>query len=251
MITCHPRSRPGDSTGPARISRGTMRSRAVPCPHSAPGRPERHLGRAGSSQPPCLRRLAAARRLACIPRSGAAHTWRARVRRQRRGAGVHVMLHVRRAARHAAAVAGITAAAVFDPQAAFAAAGPQILAADSIAQVVSNLTAWIIGILAGVATLFLTIGGLRYLAAGGDPAEVEKAKGALRSAAIGYGLAILAPVIVGVLKSLVGALRLDDVERGHLFALARPSHTQHRATPRNACDLACTRCWIPWATSPL
>jgi hypothetical protein len=40
--------------------------------------------------------------------------------------------------------------------------------------------------------------------AGGDPAEVEKAKTALRSAAIGYGLAILAPVIVTVLKSLVG-----------------------------------------------
>ena len=46
--------------------------------------------------------------------------------------------------------------------------------------------------------------GLRYLMAGGDPGEVERAKTALRSAAIGYGLAILAPVIVTVLKSLVG-----------------------------------------------
>ncbi|HEX9357132.1 MAG TPA: pilin [Streptosporangiaceae bacterium] len=79
-----------------------------------------------------------------------------------------------------------------------------ILAAESVAQVISNLTAWIVGILAGVATLFLTVGGLRYLMAGGDPGEVEKAKTALKSAAIGYGLAILAPVIVTVLKSLVG-----------------------------------------------
>jgi hypothetical protein len=78
------------------------------------------------------------------------------------------------------------------------------LAADSIAQVISNTTLWIVGILAGLATLMLTIGGLRYLSAGGDPAEVEKAKTALRSAAIGYGLAILAPVIVTILKSLVG-----------------------------------------------
>ena len=78
------------------------------------------------------------------------------------------------------------------------------VAAASIAQVISNTTLWIVGILAGLATLFLTIGGLRYLSAGGDPAEVEKAKTALRSAAIGYGLAILAPVIVTVLKSLVG-----------------------------------------------
>jgi len=79
-----------------------------------------------------------------------------------------------------------------------------VLAAASIAQVIANTTTWIVGILAGVATLFLTIGGLRYLMAGGDPGEVEKAKTALKSAAIGYGLAILAPVIVTVLKSLVG-----------------------------------------------
>jgi hypothetical protein len=79
-----------------------------------------------------------------------------------------------------------------------------LLAAASIGQVISNATAWIVGILAAVATLFLTVGGLRYLMAGGDPAEVERAKTALKSAAIGYGLAILAPVIVTVLKSLVG-----------------------------------------------
>ena len=78
------------------------------------------------------------------------------------------------------------------------------LAAASLSQVISNTTIWIVGILAGLATLFLTIAGLRYLTAGGDPAEVEKAKTALKSAAIGYGLAILAPVIVTVLKSLVG-----------------------------------------------
>ena len=81
--------------------------------------------------------------------------------------------------------------------------GP-LLAAASIAQVISNATAWIVGILAGVATLFLTVGGLRYLMAGGDPGEVERAKTALKSAAIGYALALLAPVIVTVLKSLVG-----------------------------------------------
>ena len=83
-------------------------------------------------------------------------------------------------------------------------ASPVPLAADSISKVVTNTTVWIVGILAGLATLFLTLGGVRYLMAGGDPAEVEKAKTALRSAAIGYALAILAPVIVAVLKSLVG-----------------------------------------------
>jgi Type IV secretion system pilin len=109
-----------------------------------------------------------------------------------------------RVGRLAAVTAGLSVTGWCWPQAAWAAAGPQILAVDSIPQVISNLTAWIVGILAGVATLFLTLGGVRYLMAGGDPAEVERAKTALRSAAIGYGLAVLAPVIVGVLKSLVG-----------------------------------------------
>ena len=78
------------------------------------------------------------------------------------------------------------------------------LAADSISQVLNNTTLWIVGILAGLATLFLTIGGVRYVMAGGDPAEVEKAKTAFKSAGIGYALALLAPVVVTVLKSLVG-----------------------------------------------
>jgi predicted small integral membrane protein len=78
------------------------------------------------------------------------------------------------------------------------------LAADSISQVLNNTTLWIIGILAGLATLFFTLGGVRYLMANGDPAEVEKAKTAFKSAAIGYALAILAPVIVTILKGLVG-----------------------------------------------
>jgi Type IV secretion system pilin len=81
---------------------------------------------------------------------------------------------------------------------AFAAGGP------TLSGVISNLTNWIVGILAGVATLFLTIGGLRYLTAGGDPGQVEKAKIALKSAAIGYALAILAPLLVSILASLVG-----------------------------------------------
>jgi hypothetical protein len=75
----------------------------------------------------------------------------------------------------------------------------------SIREVIGNLTVWIVGLSAGLATLFLTIGGLRYMMAGGDPGEVEAAKRALRAAAIGFGIVILAPVLVTVLKSIVGA----------------------------------------------
>ncbi|MFF9560342.1 pilin [Streptomyces albus] len=74
----------------------------------------------------------------------------------------------------------------------------------SIPAVVDNLRNWIVGILAGLATLFLTLGGLRYLMAGGDASEVEAAKKALKASGSGYGLAILAPVIVEVLKGILG-----------------------------------------------
>jgi len=80
-----------------------------------------------------------------------------------------------------------------------------MVAAATLPQVISNVRDWIVGILAGVATLFLTIGGLRYVMAGGDPGEVEKAKGALKSAAVGYILAVLAPALVSVLQGIVGA----------------------------------------------
>src|SRR5258708_24792095 len=78
-------------------------------------------------------------------------------------------------------------------------AAGHLLAAASIGQVISNTTVWIVGILAGLATLFLTIGGVRYVMAGGDPAEGEKAKTAFKSAGIGYPPAILAPGVVTVL----------------------------------------------------
>lgn len=77
--------------------------------------------------------------------------------------------------------------------------------APSLSGVIDALRNWLVGILAAVATLFLTVGGLRYITAGGDPAQVERAKTALKSAAIGYALAALAPLLVSVLRSVVGA----------------------------------------------
>ena len=84
------------------------------------------------------------------------------------------------------------------------AADPTYLAVNTIPQVLDQATKWLMGILAAVATLFLTIGGVRYVAAGGDPGEVEKAKSAFKSAGVGYALAALAPIVVGILKSILG-----------------------------------------------
>ena len=85
-----------------------------------------------------------------------------------------------------------------------AAAAPPLAAPKTISQVISGITGWIMGILAVVATMFLVIGGLRYMAAGGDPAQVEQAKGNVKSALFGYALAVLSPVILHVLQGIVG-----------------------------------------------
>jgi uncharacterized membrane protein YjgN (DUF898 family) len=80
---------------------------------------------------------------------------------------------------------------------------PEEPGVSSIPEVVNRMRIWLVGILVAVSTLFLTVGGFRYLWSNGDPGEVEKAKTALRNAAIGYALAILAPLFVTIVTSFV------------------------------------------------
>ena len=77
--------------------------------------------------------------------------------------------------------------------------------AGSVDEVLTNIRNWLMGILAGLATVFLTLGGVRRVFGGADPGEQEKAKEAFKAAGIGYGLAALAPLVVTVLKGIVGA----------------------------------------------
>jgi len=101
----------------------------------------------------------------------------------------------------------ITTAALTVASGAPATAAPATVAAatvTSLNQVITNITVWIGGLLGGLATLLATVGGVRYLLANSDPAEVAKAKETLKGAAIGYGVAILAPVLLVILKGFVG-----------------------------------------------
>lgn len=104
-------------------------------------------------------------------------------------------------ARRIAATAAVATALVV---AAAHPAAAQEAGSPTLGSVIDGLRNLLVGLLAGLATLFLTVGGVRYISAGGDPSQVEKAKIALRSAAVGYGLAALAPMLVGVLKGIVG-----------------------------------------------
>jgi Type IV secretion system pilin len=82
--------------------------------------------------------------------------------------------------------------------------GQVVAAAKSLPEVISGLQTWLMGILAALASLYLVLAGVYYVTAGGDPAQVMKAKTALRNALLGYGLAVLAPVLLSVAKGIVG-----------------------------------------------
>ncbi|MEV6639636.1 pilin [Amycolatopsis sp. NPDC051371] len=102
---------------------------------------------------------------------------------------------------------GLTAAAalvLLGGSAAHAETVTYLALAQTVDQVLTNIRNWIMGILAGIALVFFTIGGLRYLMAGGNPGEVDKAKDAFKAAGIGFGLAALAPLAVEILKTIVG-----------------------------------------------
>jgi len=99
--------------------------------------------------------------------------------------------------RHLAlAITAATGAALLVPSVA--------LAASDLNQVIENLRVWLTGLLAALATVLLMIGGVRYLAAGHDPGQLERAKGAIKAALGGYALALLAPVLVSIVHRIVG-----------------------------------------------
>lgn len=114
-----------------------------------------------------------------------------------------VLRHVRTASRRLLALVAASAMTLAVTAGAAVAAGTTPQPVTSLDQVVSNLRLWLLGILAAVATLYLTIGGLRYITANGDPGEIEKAKQAFKSAALGYALALLAPLLVTIVAGWV------------------------------------------------
>ena len=75
---------------------------------------------------------------------------------------------------------------------------------QDLVDVVGRIRTVLVSLAAAVATLLLTIGGMRWLLAGGDPGEVDKAKRALTGSGIGYGIAVLATVLMAILDYIVG-----------------------------------------------
>ena len=82
---------------------------------------------------------------------------------------------------------------------------PAAAAPGDLNSVIDSVRNWVAGLLIALATLFLTIGGVRYLTANGNPRAVEEGKQAIKSALIGYALAVLAPMLVSILQKVLNA----------------------------------------------
>jgi len=109
------------------------------------------------------------------------------------------------ASRHAAlgravmpVIGSVVLLTVLSPVTAYAASG-------DINTVLDSIRNWLAGLLAALATLFLTIGGVRYVIAAGNPRMMDEGKAAIRSALLGYALAALAPMLVDILRRVIGA----------------------------------------------
>lgn len=147
-----------------------------------------------ASQPDTSRRLAPSR-LGIHPMTDAQHSPSPTTRRRLWWGWRRWLLAI-----HMAVLAAVLTAAA----PAYAETTHIVALAGTLTDVLNNIRNWLMGILATIAIVFFTWGGVRYLAAGGDPGEVEKAKGAFRNAGIGFALAALAPLIVAVLQGIVG-----------------------------------------------
>ena len=104
-----------------------------------------------------------------------------------------------------AAITAAVAAVVSTPAVAYAASTEvALLAVNSLPAVIANLQAWVMGLLAAVATLYLVLGGVFRVLAGGDPAQVERAHVYLRNALVGYALAVQPSVLLQIVQGIVG-----------------------------------------------
>ncbi|MEU1899343.1 hypothetical protein ABZ512_13250 [Nocardiopsis dassonvillei] len=70
-------------------------------------------------------------------------------------------------------------------------------------QVVNRIRMVIIALASALGTLFLTIAAVRWLAANGEVGAIDGAKRALTGTAVGYGIAILATVLMDIVEWIV------------------------------------------------
>jgi hypothetical protein len=79
---------------------------------------------------------------------------------------------------------------------------PNITSLGSIFQIVFQV---LVGIIGGLAIIFIIIGAIRYILARGEPKATESARNTITAAIVGLVVAVLAVAIVTIVSGFLGA----------------------------------------------
>ena len=74
----------------------------------------------------------------------------------------------------------------------------------SIVDILNRVRDMLMLVIGSLSLVMLTVGGIRYVAAGGDKDGVNGAKQTVKHALFGLGVAILAPVLIQIIKTILG-----------------------------------------------
>lgn len=75
----------------------------------------------------------------------------------------------------------------------------------NIGSIFNTIFLFLIGVVGGLAIIFIVIGGIRYILAGGDPKATDSARHQITAALIGLVVALLAVAIVVIVGNILGS----------------------------------------------
>ena len=74
----------------------------------------------------------------------------------------------------------------------------------SIVDILNRIRDMLMLVIGSLSLVMLTVGGIRYVTAGGDKDGVDGAKQTVKHALLGLGVAILAPVLIQIITTILG-----------------------------------------------
>ena len=74
----------------------------------------------------------------------------------------------------------------------------------SVTDILNRVRDMLMLVIGSLSLVMLTVGGIRYVMAGGDKEGIHSAKQTVTHALFGLGVAIAAPVLIQIIKSILG-----------------------------------------------
>jgi len=74
----------------------------------------------------------------------------------------------------------------------------------SINDILNRLRDMLMLVIGSLSLVMLTVGGIQYVTAGGDGEGIHRAKSTVKHALLGLAVAILAPVFIQIIKTILG-----------------------------------------------